>query len=301
MSRQIDTGFLVTLSGVTAALALAAGTALKRLVIPGPTFALAETALSVVVVFVTTMAVALGLAAVARVVATGTGLTQGFWPAFGLFMQDLALWFLIRWLLIWGVPFSVGMSLTVYLMPRLGNLASGTVGVCVAILIIVLLRRVLPEQIWVVSAKFDPTNYFGWQRSVVIFLVLTSAGQVYLQSLYRFEVSASPTTLGPADSLEVRAHLSGRITNHDRLVAELVRVTKPGAWKSPPVAFDTEEPGSYVAWFDAKEMPPGVYRLRVFFRDRGSRSAFQKLSAWLAHQDAERDILVRVRANPPAG
>ncbi len=295
MNRQLEAGTLASLSGTVAALAFAAGAALTRIVSPGSELVFTAHVLSVLVIFLSTIALALALAATGRLVSTASGIDEGFWPGFAMFMQDLALWFLVRWLLLWTAPFLVGVTSVLYLIPRMGNIGGGITGTVAAVVLLILFRRFLPNQLWQISAHFDPTNYFGWQRSVMIFVAMTAVGHTYVHSLYKFDVTPSATMVSGPDSLEVRAHLSGRITNHDHLSAQFIQVAPRSTWRSAPAKFHTEEAGTYVTWFDTNSLAPGVYRLRVYLRSPAPRSPVQQIFAWLAHQRVERNILVRVR------
>jgi hypothetical protein len=145
--------------------------------------------------------------------------------------------------------------------------------------------------VWRVS-QFDPGHRLGWKRGVALFLTLTFVGNVHVWSCYVFDVTISNSSVKPGDSIEVRARVSGRITEHDLLAAQASAVR--GSWRSPVLDFNSEEPGTYVTWLDMRGAPAGIYRLTVFFREPKNASALERWGRKLTPQKFQRSFIVRV-------
>jgi hypothetical protein len=292
MDRQLDLSLLASVAA--AAVGVVAGGAewLRSIVNPEPRPGVLMLALCLVVLLLTGVALSLVLAVVARLIASAGGFQAGFWPVAGLFLQDLALWLTI-WILLWGVPFGVAMLLTGYLSEFFIPVMALSGGIIIGIAVLRGFRRYFARDIWLVLARFWPARHVGAFWMVVGITALTFPGMMLLQRCYLFEVSGAAGTHGRTETLPISVKVSGRLIAHDRLRGQLASVSD----RSQPLRtfrFNTEESGTYLAWLNLAQVPPGFYRLRIYFDTSNLKGFDSSLATSPLFRPIERHILLQV-------
>jgi hypothetical protein len=301
MKRDIEIPMLGTLMVLVTVAAAALGRWLRVSVFPGT---IQQDSLyiflSVLVLFTSSIAFCLGIAFVFRIITRASGLEYGFWPKAAMFVQDFSLWLLIRWLFLWGVPFSIGMSLY-FLLERYYSLwLSSFLGLIAAFIVLVFLRRILPRDVWQIASRFNVERQLGWKRGTLVFLVLTAVGYVHLHSCYVFDVSTSGTDLSQMETLQVTVKLSGRIWSHKDVVVQIKDLDR-GVWISDQASFKMVEPGRYISWIPLSNLKPGVYRGLVSLHSGNDNGMWTLGESWLADRYIKRSFLFRVQQGKKRG
>lgn len=291
---RLEIGLVIAFLPLTVTAAGFCGYLLKAMVNPESAYTTVAVLLSVLVLFLSAVSFALVIALVSQAITSVGGFSVGFWPAAAALFQELAIWLVVHWALIWGVSFGIGMSVFANSVRLYGQYTAGVLGVLSAVLALLLIRRLLPREVWRVSSQFDPARGLGWKKGLALFFLLTSVGYVYLHMCYVFEVSLSSSEFRPSDTIEIRARLSGRVTSHRALRARIASVG-PMRWNSGPTSFNAESDGRYVTWIELNGAPSGVYRITVFFDNFSAAPFHKKLSLWMGHNHKTRSFVIRVR------
>jgi hypothetical protein len=287
--RRLDIGGLSGIFAMAAAAAGAVGQWLRHIVSPDAQ----PSAELIVAIAATTLftvaAAAVATALIARIFTVAGGFTSGFWPAMAILLQDYAL-HLAVWTVLWGAPFATAMIVGVVVTPYIGKIFAFVAAIVAAVLLLLLFRRFLSDDIWKVLANFGPAPRIGNLRMMLLLFFLLVPARIHVDHCYIFDVAIPATSVSRRDPLEVHAHVAGRILNHARLRVELTPVAT-----AKPIRiqrFATEEPGNYIALLDLSRVPEGLYRARVFF---AAAPRFW-LAPWFYDAGIQRTIVVRVRS-----
>ena len=252
--------------------------------------------LSIIVLVLAAVSFTLILTLVAQAIKIIGNFNTGFWPSTAALLQEVAAWLIIYWTLLWGVPFTFGMSVFVYTSQHFNQYSAGAIGLFASVFCMLLLRKILPRDIWRASAKFDPARSLGWKKGLMLTLTLIAVGSFYLHTCYIFEVNLSSTEFNITDQIEVRTRMSGRIKNHNSLRVKMVAINSVDL-KSEPLAFISDSNGHYVTWIDLKKVPPGKYRIVIFFNNYSTEPIYKKLGLWMGHNNLQKSFIARIKQN----
>lgn len=252
--------------------------------------------LSVIVLVLAAVSFTLILTLVAQAIKIIGNFNTGFWPSTAALLQEVVAWLIIYWLLLWGLPFSVGMSVCIYTSQHFNHYSAGAIGLFTGIICLLLLRKVLPHDIWMASAKFDPARSMGWKKGLLLTLTLIAVGSFYLHTCYIFEINLSSTEFKITDQIEVRARMSGRINNHNSLRVKMVAINSDDSI-SESLAFIGESNGHYVTWIDLNKVAPGKYRIVIFFNSYNTEPIYKRLGLWMGHNNLQKSFIVRIKQN----
>lgn len=291
---RLEIGLIIAFIPLVTGATVFCGFLLSRTLNPQNDYTPIVIILSVLVIFLSAVSVTLVIAMVSQAITIVGNFRTGFWPSTSELLQKFAIWLVIRWILIWGLPFASGMSVYIYAIKYYSQYTAAFIGMVAGILLLFVLRKLLPLEIWKISSQFDPFRSLGLKKGIFLFLFLTFVGYIYVHYCYIFEVSLSPRQFNISDKIEVRAHMSGRIINHNALRAKVVAVKSTG-WYSEPTAFNIESDGRYVTWIELKKAPPGKYRVVVFFNNYGSKPIHQRFNLWMGHNNLTKTFVVQIR------
>lgn len=272
------------------------GIRLSRTLNPYDDFSATAIFLSVIVLVLAAVSFTLILTLVAQAIKRIGNFNTGFWPSTATLLQEVAAWLIIYWILLWGLPFTFGMSAYFYTSQHFNQYSAGAIGLFAGILCLLLLRKVLPRDIWRASAKFDPARSLGLKKGLLLTLTLIAVGSFYLHTCYIFEVKISSTEFKNTDQIEVRARMSGRIINHKSLRVKMIAIDS-FALKSESFAFIGESNGHYVTWIDLNKITPGKYRIVIFFYNYNTEPIYKRLGLWLGHNNLKKSFIVRIKQN----
>ncbi|MBW2646972.1 MAG: hypothetical protein JRE23_12525 [Deltaproteobacteria bacterium] len=270
------------------------GTILSRTLNPYDDFSPTAIFLSVIVLVLAAVSFTLILTLVAQAITKIGNFDTGFWPSRAALLQEVSAWLIIYWIILWGLPFTFGMSLYAYSSQYFNHYLAGVVGLFAGIFGVILLRKLLSHEIWRTSAKFDPARSLGWKKGLILTIALIIVGSSYLHSCYIFEVNLPSTEFNITDQIEVRARMSGRINNHNSLRVRMVAINSVGL-KSEPLAFLDESNGHYVTWIDLNKAAPGKYRIIIFFNNYRTEPVYKRLGLWMGHNNLIKTFIVRIK------
>jgi hypothetical protein len=270
------------------------GIRLSRTLNPYDDFSATTIFLSVIVLVLAAVSFTLILTLVAQAIIKIGNFNTGFWPSTVALLQEVSAWLIIYWILLWGLPFTFGMSVYFYTSQHFNQYSAGSIGLFSSVFCLLLLRKILPRDIWRASAKFDPARSLGWKKGLLLTLTLIAVGSFYLHTCYIFEVNLSSTEFKTTDQIEVRAKMSGRINNQKSLRVKIVAINS-GELKSKPLAFIGESNGHHVAWIDLSKIAPGKYRIVIFFNDYNTEPIYKRLGLWMGHHNLKKSFIVRIK------
>lgn len=270
------------------------GIRLSRTLNPYDDFSTTTIFLSVIVLVLAAISFTLILTLVAQAIKIIGNFNTGFWPSTAALLQEVSAWLIIYWILLWGLPFTFGMSVYVYTSQHFNQYSAGAIGLFASVICLLLLRIILPRDIWRASAKFNPARSLGWGKGLLLTLTLIAVGSFYLHTCYIFEVNLSSTEFKTTDQIEVRAKMSGRINNQKSLRVKIVAINS-GELKSKPLAFIGESNGHHVAWIDLNKIAPGKYRIVIFFNDYNTEPIYKRLGLWMGHHNLKKSFIVRIK------
>ena len=291
---RLEIGIILAFFPLTSGATVFSGFMLSRTLNPYDDFSSIAIFLSVIVLVLAAVSFTLVLTLIAQSITNIGNFSAGFWPSTSALLQEVSVWLIIYWILIWGLPFAFAMSLYAYASKHFNLYLSGFIGLVAAIFGVLLLRRLLPREIWRVSSKFDPARSLGWKKGLIFTIALTTVGFFYLHSCYIFEVTLSSTEFNISDQIEVRVNMSGRINNHNSLRSRVVAINSAG-WKSDPMAFTYESNGHYVTWIDLNKATPGKYRIILFFNNYRAKPLYKRLNLWMGHNNLTKTFIVRIK------
>jgi len=250
--------------------------------------------LSLIVWVLAAVSFTLILTLVAQAIQIIGNFNTGFWPSTAALLQEVSAWLIIYWILLWGLPVTFGMSIYVYISQHFNQYGAGAIGLFISVFCLILLRKILPRDIWRVSTKFNPARSLGWKKGLMLTLTLIAVGSSYLHTCYIFEVNLSSTEFKTTDQIEVCAKMSGRINNQKSLRVKIVAINS-GELKSKPLAFIGESNGHHVAWIDLNKIAPGKYRIVIFFNDYNTEPIYKRLGLWMGHHNLKKSFIVRIK------
>lgn len=290
MDRRLELSLLGGVLALVAGAATFCGQWLSRVVNPAPNPGPYLMSLVVATFLLTSVAAALALALICRVIALAGGFSSGFWTVSGLLLQDFAL-FLAVWVVLWGAPFALAMVVGLHLRQFLPQLSAMAVGVFAAIVMLVLFRRFISNDVWMIAGRYNPASQIGVWRMLLLLGALMIPARLHVDRCYTFDVAVADKSIATTEPLEVNVKVAGRITDHGRLRGALFPAENQ---RIAPLAlhFTAEEPGSYLGIADVSKLRPGLYKLRVWFTAEGVSDRF---AAWSSYGGIERQIIVRVR------
>jgi len=293
MDRQLDLSLLATIAAAVLAAVAGAAEWVRSIVNPEPRPGVLLFSLSIFVLLLTAVGLALVGSIVARLIASAGGFTAGFWPAAGLFLQDLALWLTI-WIVMWGAPFAVAILLTGYFGQFLLMPVAVAIGIVLGIALLLSFKRWFSSDVWAVLARYWPARYVGGFWMVVAITALTFPGILILQRCHTLDVTGVAGVHKPEETLPVEVKISGRLVGHSRLRAALFRADSTAAQPIEVLRFRMEEPGTYVTWLSLVRLAPGPYRLKVFFDVSRLDGLDKSLAKSPIFRPAERQVLFQV-------
>jgi len=223
----------------------------------------------------------------------------GFWSSTATLMQEVSAWLIIYWIFLWGLPFTFGMSVYIYLSQHFNQYITVAIGLFSTLFLLILLRKILPNDIWKASERFDPKRTLGWGKGLILTLVLIVVGSAYLHTCYVFEVKLPSTVFKTTDQIEVRTRISGMIANQESLRDKIEAINSVDM-KIEPQTFINELNGNYVAWIDLSKMASGEYRIVIYFNDYGTASIFKKFNLWRLHHNLQKSFVVRIEQHGDA-
>lgn len=269
------------------------GTKLSHTYISLDTFSGITIFLSLIVWVLAALSFTLILTLVIQAIKLIGNFKTGFWASTATLMQEVSAWLILYWMLLWGLPFTVAMSVFAYLSFYFNDLISGALGLFVGIFFLFLIRKVLPDEIWKASKKFNPERRLGWKKGLILTLILIAAGSSYLNSCYIFEASISSTEFKTTDQIELRAKMTGKVFNQNSLRAKMVSINSGDA-ATQPLAFDDELNGNFVTWIDLDKITPGKYRIIIFLKENDTESIYKKFFFWKNPNKFRKSFIVRI-------
>ncbi len=294
MKAKLDIGTLAGFLPLALGASGFGGYILTRMVEPGPGISPPALVLSVAVLFLSAVCASLAVALVAQVVCAIGGYTVGFWPRLSILMQEFSVWIVVPWGVVWGVPFVLAMTVFFESSRHYPGLVAALLSIASAVILMLLFHKLFPREVVRTYGRFNPARSLGWSKGLLLFLLFTSVGHLFVHTRYIFDVEVPETTLEASQPVEVRARLSGRISNHHDLQV-IVASTDPSGWRSNPVTFHAASEGNYVAWVEISGAPPGTYAVDVRFAHWAKASPMRKLQLWRAHNHHRKVILIRIK------
>lgn len=269
------------------------GVKLSRTYISSDTFSVTAIFLSIIVWVLAALSFTLILTLVTQAIKLIGDFKTGFWSSTATLMQEVSAWLIIYWMLLWGLPFTFAMSVYLYTSKHFNHFIAGAIGLFASIVFLILMRKILPNDIWKASKKFNPERSLGWKKGLMLTFTLIAVGSFYLNTCYIFEVKLSSTEFKTTDQIEVRARMSGRILNQNSLQVKMVAINSVDMGTKPQ-AFDDELNGNYVTWIDLSKTTPGKYRIIIFFKDYDTESIYKKIRLWMRHHNLQKSFIVRI-------
>ena len=269
------------------------GMKLSRVYIPFDSFSATAIFLSIIVLVLAALSFTLILTLIAQTIKLIGDFNVGFWSSTATLLQEVSVWLILYWILLWGVPFTFAMSVYFSTSQYFNQYFAGTSGLIASVFSLILIRFILPRDIWKAAAKFNPDRSLGWKKALLLTLTLIAVGSFYMHSCYIFDVKLSSTEFKTTDQIEVRAKISGRITNQNSLRAIMVPITSVDV-ETEPQSFNSESNGNYVTWIDLNRLTPGKYRIIIFFNDYSTKSIYKKLKLLFWHHNLKKTFIVRI-------
>jgi hypothetical protein len=269
------------------------GVKLSNILNPYDNFSPTTIFLSIIVWVLAAVSFALIITLVTLAIKLIGDFNTGFWSSTATLLQEVSAWLIIYWIFLWGLPFTLGMSVYIYLSQHFNQYVTVSTGLLSTLFFLILLRKFLPNDIWKASEKFDPKRSLGLKKGLTLTLVFIVVGSAYLHTCYIFEVKLPSTVFRTTDQIEIRARISGRIANQESLRVKIVAINSVDM-KIEPRPFLNESNGNYVAWIDLSKMTPGEYRIVIYFSDYETASIFKKFSLWMIHHNLQKSFIVRI-------
>lgn len=275
-SRGVDLGLAVGLCTGLIGAAYYCGNTLREMPGTDEGLALDGLAWALATGFFAALAFTSFLAVLGKSVTTISEEPGKSWVTFSLVMLQFSVYVLIRWFLLWGVPFFAGMGTFLLVKPAIGT------GWALAFCFVALLggffvaMRVLPSPAIPPDSRVKLSASLGKFRAVVIIIGCFLVAELFVNRCYTFNVEGINSFYQKPATLELKVTLGGIINNKDRLTAEIVRVDA----EQTPIAsleFTKYDEGRYIAWRDLDDLAAGIYRVDVFFRNYSESSLLMRI------------------------
>jgi hypothetical protein len=191
-------------------------------------------------------------------------------------MFDFSALLLVRWLILFGIPWLISFELYLLLTPILVWWLAIPLMLISIILSINLLRKLIPDESIKNIFYQNLTKNLGRLRSTSIIIACFIVGYFAVQQCYDFTISNYKSLYDSSDTLELKVTTKGIIHHTQSLTAQLFRV---GSENLPvdSLKFTEYDKGKYIAWRDLKDLDSGVYRVKCFFSNYESANAINKL------------------------
>jgi len=275
-AKGIDLGLAVGLCTVLISAAYYCGNTLKN--IPGNDEGLSLNGLPWVLAtgFFAALSFTSFLALIGKSVITISEQSGPAWTDFSSIMFKFSVYVLIRWFILWGIPFFLSMSIFLLLQPIFGTVL-GTIICFLSILpAFILVRRLLPSPVIPPDSDVSLTASLGKLRAGVIIIGCFFIAEFFVNSCYTFNVEWINSLYQKPVTMELRVSLKGVVNNKDKLAAEIYRLDNK---KTPVASLDLikYDEGKYMAWRDLDDLAPGVYLVEIFFRNYSESSILKRI------------------------
>jgi hypothetical protein len=275
-----------------------AGTRLRDTVMIGDSIAFDSLVWTLATLFLGAMSSSAILATLGIGINTLHGQPIGFWRRTSEAMYDLCIW-LLYWAGLWGFPFVLAMILFSETREYLGPFVA-LILACLVAVPLLFISRILPAALMNHLRSLTPYMRYGLLPGTALILFFFFVGAMCCAEFYLFKVELQNPEIRAGSTSRIDLAVSGRILNLKELRAQIDPISSTSDILRPVVLFESE-PGKFTGWINAEGLPPGRYRLSVYFQNYLQASLITRLPLRLLANNHQRRTLVFrvVNGQPP--